>query len=340
MRVLPYRHTMACSWCQCQLCSGTAPLHCHASAANIRFRLRSPVPLPPLQLLCCLAHCRHPILAGRDADATDKQLEKVSCLPSIHQYLWAQSVATYGRQVSMLQAPLLLEVCSRTKGKQGSPLPVLPHTSCIAFTAGTLLQGTAAQKQLVELAQQYMIRRTSETLKQYLPAKVQEVSSGGGGRGPCPGQPGVCSKRGMQCIVMLIRPRGGPCASVCTVREAVPSAHVLPAPCWAHHTPCLPPCSAQVIFCKMSGLQHALYKGFLASEPVTGGGPCALCTKTGTTSLCKEGNAQRLPALKQLLRPLVPTRQPTLCGTALCHPAGSWQPAGSSQRREPAPSTP
>ncbi|PSC67575.1 hypothetical protein C2E20_8771 [Micractinium conductrix] len=53
----------------------------------------------------------HPILAGRDSNATDKQLEK----------------------------------------------------------------GTAAQQQLVALAQQYMIRRTSETLKQYLPAKIQEV---------------------------------------------------------------------------------------------------------------------------------------------------------------------
>ncbi len=36
-------------------------------------------------------------------------------------------------------------------------------------------QGAAAQQALVSRAQQYMIRRTSETLKQYLPAKVQEV---------------------------------------------------------------------------------------------------------------------------------------------------------------------
>lgn len=45
------------------------------------------------------------------------------------------------------------------------------------------MQGSAAQRQLVELAQQYMIRRTSETLKQYLPAKVQEASLQGEGSG-------------------------------------------------------------------------------------------------------------------------------------------------------------
>lgn len=42
--------------------------------------------------------------------------------------------------------------------------------------AGLLPQGTKAQQVLVSKAQQYMIRRTSETLKQYLPAKVQEAS--------------------------------------------------------------------------------------------------------------------------------------------------------------------
>jgi hypothetical protein len=40
-----------------------------------------------------------------------------------------------------------------------------------------LLQGQAAGQQLVERAHQYMIRRTSETLKQYLPAKIQEVGA-------------------------------------------------------------------------------------------------------------------------------------------------------------------
>jgi hypothetical protein len=33
----------------------------------------------------------------------------------------------------------------------------------------------AAQQQLVSKAHAYMIRRTGETLKQYLPAKVQQV---------------------------------------------------------------------------------------------------------------------------------------------------------------------
>ena len=43
-------------------------------------------------------------------------------------------------------------------------------------------QGAAAQQALVSRAQQYMIRRTSETLKQYLPAKVQEVRADVPGR--------------------------------------------------------------------------------------------------------------------------------------------------------------
>ncbi|KAI3429643.1 hypothetical protein D9Q98_005729 [Chlorella vulgaris] len=60
-----------------------------------------------------------------------------------------------------------------------------------------LQNGSAAQADLVQLSSQYIIRRSSETLKQYLPAKIQEV-----------------------------------------------------------------------IFCKMSTLQYALYRGFIASEPV------------------------------------------------------------------------
>ncbi|KAL4855183.1 Protein CHROMATIN REMODELING 25 [Chlorella vulgaris] len=60
-----------------------------------------------------------------------------------------------------------------------------------------LQNGSAAQADLVQLSSQYIIRRSSETLKQYLPAKIQEV-----------------------------------------------------------------------IFCKMSTLQYALYRGIIASEPV------------------------------------------------------------------------
>ncbi|KAL4421506.1 hypothetical protein ABPG75_010797 [Micractinium tetrahymenae] len=133
----------------------------------------------------------HPILAGRDANATDKQLEK----------------------------------------------------------------GTAAQKQLVELAQQYMIRRTSETLKQYLPAKVQEV-----------------------------------------------------------------------IFCKMSALQHALYRGFLTSEPVS--------AALAGLKLERDRALATLPAINALKK---------LC----CHPDMIWDlqrgaaggaGAGRASGRAPRPS--
>ena len=34
--------------------------------------------------------------------------------------------------------------------------------------------------------------------------------------------------------------------------------------------PARPPARLQVIFCKMSTLQHSIYKGFLASQPVAG----------------------------------------------------------------------
>lgn len=47
----------------------------------------------------------------------------------------------------------------------------------------------------------------------------------------------------------------------------------LPAPVCAAHPPAhplLPALRPQVIFCKMTTLQHTLYRGFLASEPVRG----------------------------------------------------------------------
>lgn len=107
-------------------------------------------------------------------------------------------------------------------------------------------------------AQQYMIRRTSETLKQYLPAKVQEVRS------------------------LLI---SAPCCGhefrlhCMRVRNAAATS-ALAAHCVALHSAVplhrSPTCvTRQVIFCKMSALQHSIYKGFLASEAVTGAGRAA-----------------------------------------------------------------
>ena len=77
------------------------------------------------------------------------------------------------------------------------------------------LQGAAAGQQLVERAHQYMIRRTSETLKQYLPARIQEVREAQGGR-LCPcllqwqaagliagGRHWDCSPAGMPCVLPI-----------------------------------------------------------------------------------------------------------------------------------------
>lgn len=53
----------------------------------------------------------------------------------------------------MVQRSVVALCCSRTQ------------LTCL-LPRGALLQGAAAQQQLVGRAQQYMIRRTSETLKQ------------------------------------------------------------------------------------------------------------------------------------------------------------------------------
>lgn len=119
---------------------------------------RHPSALPPLQfntacpgLFGSPAEFRknfeHPILAGRDANATDTQLERV----------WGAGIW----------------LCLRCQGPGHCHAGWLPHRAASALPCR--LQGAAAQQALVSCAQQYMIRRTSETLKQYLPAKVQEV---------------------------------------------------------------------------------------------------------------------------------------------------------------------
>ena len=83
-------------------------------------------------------------------------------------------------------------VCLPTQGCQSRlpacPLadkqPVRPASWLTGWFAAPCMclfcavQGQAAGQQLVERAHQYMIRRTSETLKQYLPAKIQEVGAG------------------------------------------------------------------------------------------------------------------------------------------------------------------
>lgn len=131
-----------------------------------------------------------------------------------------------------------------------SLLPSLTHQLPLP---GPDLQGAAAQKQLVEVAQQYMIRRTSETLKQYLPAKVQEASLqawAGAHHQPRHTEWGATLKQGQ--------------------RAQAPSIPVGPGTLLAALRMLPNPSCTQVIFCKMSGLQHALYKGFLESEPVAG----------------------------------------------------------------------
>lgn len=124
-------------------------------------------------------------------------------------------------------------------------------------------QGTAAQQALVSRAQQYMIRRTSETLKQYLPAKVQEVSAD---------VPGWAADALGAERRHTVPARCACCRASSHAAAGNPQARQL---AWDQFELCLSTPS-QVIFCKMSALQHSIYKGFLASEAVKGvPGGCA-----------------------------------------------------------------
>lgn len=145
------------------------------------------------------------------------------------------------------------------------------------------LQGSTAQQALVARAQQYMIRRTSETLKQYLPAKVQEVRTRLISALCCVHEFGCTRHAALHAFSH--RCKEGPWhATSALAASALPSTRQ----CRSTATPlCNAPHSAvplhrsptcvtcQVIFCKMSALQHSIYKGFLASEAVTGAGRAA-----------------------------------------------------------------
>ena len=110
----------------------------------------------------------HPVLAGRDAGATDAQLEKAGGgAGKAGRGLGGEEAARGGvGQRRAGQGCLARPSCP--PDRPPLPRPCSP-------------QGAAAQQVLVARAQQYMIRRTSETLKQYLPAKVQQVQGGQGG---------------------------------------------------------------------------------------------------------------------------------------------------------------
>ena len=108
----------------------------------------------------------------------------------------------------------------------------------------------------------------------------------------------------------------------------LPTAHS-PSATTTHHSyihpsSTHPPPSRQVIFCKMSALQHSLYKGFLASEAVSGGwaGGWAASGQGGLQS------AYECPVPSTLPQAIACTASPPR-PTALTHPTPSR--AGGAQ---------
>lgn len=122
-------------------------------------------------------------------------------------------------------------------------------------------QGAAAQQALVSRAQQYMIRRTSETLKQYLPAKVQEVRPAGSCCAPTHN-----IHLGLRILCFGMHSNLTHATTRASRHPGIPSIKGLGS------RPSPKPAAPQVIFCRMSALQHSIYKCFLASEAVTGAG--------------------------------------------------------------------